>query len=401
MSNKKVKEVRQDNKGRNLRIGESQRKDGRYAYKYIGADGKPKFLYAWKLNSTDKTPKGKRDDLSLREKIKEALKDLDDGIDTQGKKMTVCQLYIRHTNHKGNVRRGTKKGRQYLLDILKADPLGAKRIDTVKVSDAKAWVVRMKDKGYSFKTVNNYKRSLKAVFYSAIQDDFIRKNPFDFQVADVISDDTTPKQPLTQEQETAMLDFLKVDKVYRKYYDEIVILLGTGLRISEFCGLTEHDINFETRTININHQLLKDSGIGYYTEPPKTDNGKRQLYMSNEVYDALKRVIKNRPKAEPIVVDGYRNFLFLNKSGYPKVTSNYETMFRGLVKKYNKYHEDSLPNITPHILRHTFCTRFANAGMNPKSLQYIMGHANINMTLNYYAHSSYDTAKAEMMRLIA
>ena len=401
MSNKKMKEVRQDNKGRNLRIGESQRKDGRYAYKYIGADGKPKFLYAWKLNSTDKTPKGKRDDLSLREKIKEALKDLDDGIDTQGKKMTVCQLYIRHTNHKGNVRRGTKKGRQYLLDILKADPLGAKRIDTVKVSDAKAWVVRMKDKGYSFKTVNNYKRSLKAVFYSAIQDDFIRKNPFDFQVADVISDDTTPKQPLTQEQETAMLDFVKEDKVYKKYYDEIVILLGTGLRISEFCGLTEFDINFETRTININNQLLKDSGIGYYTEPPKTDNGKRQLYMSDEVHDALKRVIKNRRKAEPLVVDGYRNFLFLNKSGYPKVTSNYETMFRGLVKKYNKYHEDSLPNITPHILRHTFCTRFANAGMNPKSLQYIMGHANINMTLNYYAHSSYDTAKAEMMRLIA
>lgn len=401
MSNKKMKEVRQDNKGRNLRIGESQRKDGRYAYKYIGADGKPKFLYAWKLNSTDKTPKGKRDDLSLREKVKEALKDLDDGIDTQGKKMTVCQLYIRHINHKGNVRRRTKKGRQYLLDILKADPLGAKRIDTVKVFDAKAWVVRMKDKGYSFKTVNNYKRSLKAVFYSAIQDDFIRKNPFDFQVADVISDDTTPKQPLTQEQETAMLGFLKEDKVYQKYYDEIVILLGTGLRISEFCGLTEHDINFETRTININHQLLKDSGIGYYIEPPKTDSGNRQLYMNDEVHDALKRVVKNRRNAEPLVVDGYRNFLFLNRNGYPKVTSNYETMFRGFVKKYNKYHEDSLPNITPHILRHTFCTRFANAGMNPKSLQYIMGHANINMTLNYYAHSSYDTAKAEMMRLSA
>lgn len=60
-----------------------------------------------------------------------------------------------------------------------------------------------------------------------------------------------------------------------------------------------------------------------------------------------------------------------------------------------------IPNITPHILRHTFCTRLANAGMNSKALQYIMGHANITMTLNYYAHATYDSAKAEMERLAA
>ena len=62
---------------------------------------------------------------------------------------------------------------------------------------------------------------------------------------------------------------------------------------------------------------------------------------------------------------------------------------KGLVKKYNKYNEDKLPHITPHSLRHTFCTNYANAGMNPKALQYIMGHANIAMTLNYYAHATF------------
>lgn len=70
----------------------------------------------------------------------------------------------------------------------------------------------------------------------------------------------------------------------------------------------------------------------------------------------------------------------------PKVAANYESMLKGLVKKYNKQNKEQLPNITPYILRHTFCTRLANAGMNPKALQYIMGHANITMTLNYYAH---------------
>ncbi len=75
---------------------------------------------------------------------------------------------------------------------------------------------------------------------------------------------------------------------------------------------------------------------------------------------------------------------------------------RGLAKKYNKCHEEALPKVmTPHTLRHTFCTNLANAGMNPKALQYIMGHSNITMTLNYYAHATFASAKAEMERLIA
>ena len=77
-------------------------------------------------------------------------------------------------------------------------------------------------------------------------------------------------------------------------------------------------------------------------------------------------------------------------------------MFQGLVKKYNKCHEEPLPKITtPHTMRHTFCTRMANAGMNPKALQYIMGHASILMTLNYYVHATFNSAKAEMDRLDA
>ena len=82
-------EKRRDSKGRILRTGESQRKDGRYAYKYINALGEPKFEYAWKLVPTDKTPAGKREDTSLREKEQAIQKDLNDGIDTVGKKMTV------------------------------------------------------------------------------------------------------------------------------------------------------------------------------------------------------------------------------------------------------------------------------------------------------------------------
>ena len=395
-----MSEKRRDNKGRILRTGESQRKDGRYAYKYIDAFGKPQFVYSWKLVATDKTPAGKRELPALRDKIKEISRDLEDGIDTIGKKMTVCQLYAKQNGLRKNVKHGTKKGRDYLMGLLQDDPFGVKSIDTVKQSDAKEWVIRMNEKGFAFQTISNFKRSLKAAFYTAIEDDCIRKNPFNFALDTVIEDDRERKAALTPKQEESLLAFMEQDTVYRKYRDEVIILLGTGLRISEFCGLTTA-LDFKNRQINVDHQLLRDADIGYYIETPKTKNGIRQIPMSREVYQALKRVLKNRGNAAPFSVEGYKNFLFLKNDGMPKVSANYDSMLKGLVKKYNKQNKEQLPNITPHILRHTFCTRLANAGMNPKALQYIMGHANITMTLNYYAHATYDSAKAEMERLAA
>ena len=179
---------------------------------------------------------------------------------------------------------------------------------------------------------------------------------------------------------------------------EVVLLLETGLRISEFCGLTTH-IDMQNRILNIDHQLLKDSEIGYYIETPKTKNGKRELPLTERAYQAIQRILKNRGKAQPLIVGGYSNFLFLNREGLPKVAGNYEGMVRGLIKKYNKYHTDKLPNITPHSFRHTYCTNMANRGMNPNTLQYLMGHANITMTLGYYAHGTFQSAKAELERL--
>ena len=83
---------------------------------------------------------------------------------------------------------------------------------------------------------------------------------------------------------------------------------------------------------------------------------------------------------------GIKGFLFLNRDGLPKAAVNYDSMFQGLAKKFNKFHAEPAPEVmTPHTMRHTFCTRMANAGMNPKALRYIMGHSNIVMTLNYYA----------------
>lgn len=396
-----MSEKRRDSKGRLLKTGESQRADGRYLYKYVDKAGKTRYVYSWKLVPTDPVPKGKRDGKSLRELETEIQKDLQDGIDTTGGKMTLCQLYAKQNAQRANVKKSTQQGRKTLMRILEDDILGSRSIDSIRLSDAKEWALRMKEKGYGYQTISNHKRSLNASFRIAIADDLVRKNPFDFKLNEVIEDDRTPRQVLTEEQEEKLLSFVSRDRVYKKYYDAIVILLKTGLRISELCGLTRQDIDFEQEVIHVDHQLLYSKETGYYIETPKTKSGVRDIPMSEEVKQAFERVMANKPKAEPIEVDGYRGFLFLNGKGYPMTNAYYRTTFANLTKKYNKCHEDSLPMVTPHILRHTLCTRLANRNMNPKSLQYIMGHSNISITLNLYAHASMENVKAELKSMIA
>ena len=121
--------------------------------------------------------------------------------------------------------------------------------------------------------------------------------------------------------------------------------------------------------------------------------------MSDEVYQAFQNILKHRRKQKNLVIDGYSVFLFINRNGNPQVAVNYEAVFRKLVDKYNSKHEELLPKITPHVCRHTFCSNMAKSGMNPKTLQYIMGHADISVTLNTYTHVNFDDAKEEVYRI--
>ena len=157
----------------------------------------------------------------------------------------------------------------------------------------------------------------------------------------------------------------------------------------------------ENRTINVDHQLQYSGKKSYRVETPKTENGIRKIPMSDRVLKALQRVIQSRRKST-FKVDGYTGFLFLTRNETPQNCINYDIMFRKLVEKYNSSHKEPLPTVTtPHTLRHTFFTNMANAVMNSKALQYLLGHANITMTLNYYAHATFYSAQAEFFRLTA
>lgn len=135
----------------------------------------------------------------------------------------------------------------------------------------------------------------------ACDEDAIRKNPFIFKLTDVVVNDTVPRVALTEEHLGIWMNFIEKDNTYCKYYDEFVVLLETGMRVSEFCGLTGKDLDFKNRRIRVDHQLIRERGGKYYVEETKTSSGRRFLPMNETVYASLKKMLERRPtvKAEP------------------------------------------------------------------------------------------------------
>ena len=395
-----MSEKRRDNRNRILHNGESQRQDGRYAYKYKDINGETKFVYSWRLDKNDRAPAGKPRDLSLREKERQIQQDLFNQIVPNGGNLTVLELVQKYLSLKVNVRHNTQANYNFVVGILKKEAFGSLRIDKVKLSDAKAWLIKLQKDGRGYSTIHSVRGVVRPAFEMAVQDDLIRKNPFGFELATVVVNDSVTREAITRAQERAFLKFIQEDNCYRKYYDGIYILFNTGLRISEFCGLTISDIDFQNKRIRVDHQLQRKRDMEYIIEDTKTKSGERYVPMSQQVVECFRRVIANRkpPKQEPII-DGYTGFLFLDKNGMPMVALHWEHYFKHILNKYNSIYKVQLPKITPHVCRHTSCSNMARSGMSPKTLQYSMGHSDISVTLNTYTHLTFDDAKAEFDRV--
>ena len=138
----------------------------------------------------------------------------------------------------------------------------------------------------------------------------------------------------------------------------------------------------------------------YVIEAPKTEKGIRYVPMTEEVAECFRKIINNRtaPKVEPII-EGYTGFLFLDKNDMPMVALHWEKYMQHILEKYNSIYKMQMPKITPHVCRHTFCSNMAKSGMNPKTLQYIMGHSDISVTLNTYTHVNFEDARSELQRV--
>ena len=394
-----MKSGRKDHKNRLLRAGESQDKEGRYRYSYY-ENGKQKSFYSWKLEPTDKLPAGKKECVSLREQIEKLQKkQLLYGKYSESS-YTVLDLVERYVGLKTGVRKSTQAGYKTVINVLKKEEFGSRKISDIRISDAKLWLIQMQKSGRGYSSIHTIRGVLRPAFQMAVDDDVLLKNPFEFQLATIIINDSIRREAITKKQERMFLKFIKDDPHFSKYYEGVYILFKTGMRISEFCGLTIHDIDMEERTIDINHQLQRLSDMEYIIESTKTNAGKRVLPMTQDVYECFQTILKNRkaPKKEPMI-GKYIGFLYLDKNGMPMVALHWQKYFDHICEKYNKIYREQIPKITPHVCRHTYCTNMALAGMNPKTLQYLMGHSEIGVTLDVYTHVSFEDARDEVEKM--
>lgn len=364
---------RKDRNGRVLKTGENQRKNGTYDYRYTDSHRKVRCIYAKTLED-------------LRKKEAAIQRDLADGIDYAAGEISVADLVDRYMSLKRDIGHNTKRAYGTVINRIKESEFGQMKVRNVKLSDAKRFYIDLHDTGSKRNTISIYHSVLRPTFEMAVDDDMIRKNPFKFKVADIIPDDAVKRTALTKQQQENYLRFIQ-ENGQDNYYDDIVILMGTGLRVSELYGLTKKDVDFKKRLIFIDHQLCRTAEKPYFVKSPKTSSGVRCIPMSDVVYMALKRVVANRqPPTVDLLVDGYSGFLFLDKAGMPKVAMHLENYMRGMQKKMERIYGKSFPRVTPHVLRHTFCTNMQRAGIDVKSLQYLMGHSNVSVTLDVYTH---------------
>lgn len=263
--------------------------------------------------------------------------------------MTVKGLLQKYISMKITASESSKSVYSWIIKSLDVDPFGNIRIDKIKKSDAKLWYINMRNEEKKYKTISTIHNVVKPAFKMAVEDDWLRKNPFDFKLSEVIQNDTEKKQVLSEEQKANFLDFIKNDNCFNKYYDAVFLLFNTGMRISELCGLTFKDIDLEKRIIHIDHQLLRDRNMHYFIDEPKSRNGIRDIPMTDEVYACLKRIIWKRKKIkiEPMI-DGYSGFLFLSRNN--DVTNRYvwDMRFSNMKKKYNSESKQRIVQLTPH-----------------------------------------------------
>lgn len=391
---------RKDSKGRVLRKGENERKNGTYMYRYTDIDGTRKVIYAQDLNI-------------LREQEKLIQRDLDDGIGYKSGTITFNEYFKKYLSLKGNISPSTKRNyKRSWENYIENTRFGNMPLKDIAKSDVILLLKSMSDKGLGKPSINTMVAGvLSPCLKMAVEDNIIRNNPCINCRKEIRGEDTVHETALTTVQQKKFLTYVKNSK-YAYYYPLFSFMLETALRVGEVCGLTWSDVDLEHGFVHITHQLQYTSAgkdnCQYQMLTPKSKAGIRNVPLSDVAKEALTEQKRNQTemgKKTQIVVDGYEDFVFSNRDCKPFITQTVGRILHRIVDDYNsdikKFGDtfEPLPHIHPHLLRHTGCTRMAEAGIDPRTLQDIMGHASMRMTMELYNHVTDERLSNEIQKL--
>lgn len=265
--------------------------------------------------------------------------------------------------------------------------LGNMIISEVKPMHCQNIINNMISKGYAAASMTQTRITLYTMFAAAEENEIIIKNPVTKSVK-------CPKhrkksvRVLTIEEQEAFLEVAKKSSYCRQYQ----FILQTGLRIGELIGLKWEDINFEKKTISVQRSVKFHTRENFTVSEPKSMAGYRIIPLTDSAYNILKE-IKNERKKEAVISFEFNDYVFLNKQGKPTTNIVYNNNLRRLCKRAK------IETISVHTLRHTFATRCIEANMRPKTLQEILGHSNISITMDLYVHVTEEAKEQEIQKL--
>lgn len=403
--------TRKDLRGRTLRKGEMQRSsDKRYAYSYRDPLGQRKYIYA-------------NDLVTLREKEAQLMKDQLDGLDVYvAGKAIVNFVFDRYMSIKTNLRQTTRSNYLYMYDRFVRDTFGKKKIAEVKYSDVIQFYNYLLEKQeLQINTLESIHTLLHPTFQLAVRDEIIRLNPTDGVMAEIkkaSKQRAGVRHALTIAQQRAFMEHLANHPIYYHWWPLFTILLGTGCRIGEALGLRWDDLDYEKRTISINHSLVyyptgKDRSSVMHISKPKTEAGIRTIPMLDSVKDAFEMLYEEQKENgwNTVEIDGMTGFVFCNRFGNVPNPQSVNRTIKRIAADYNanevlnakKEHREPvlLPDFSAHHLRHTFCTRLCENETNLKVIQAVMGHKDIQTTMDIYAEATEEKKQESFERLAA
>lgn len=399
MDSKGMKE-RLDKAGNKLRKGEYQRKDGRYEFRYYDENDQLISIYEDTLTQL----RAKEYIIALKETT---------SILTDMKNVTINDQYDMWIASKGLLRPYTLEKYMQTYESFVRGGFGKLYINEINPVDIKAFYTKLIiDRRIKVETVGHVQNILYQVFAMAKESGGILTNPTEGVMKGFKRShkkNSSTRKGLTVDQEQALFDKIYKHPIWGHWYMPIYVLAKTGLRKGEFQGLQWSDIDFETHSLSVNHELsyYRENGkyTYHYSRHLKTDASYRTLPITKEIEDALlmqAKYLKEKKINCNSVIDGESDFIFLNKDGKVFDIDGINRALKRIASDYNrdtktdaKGRDIILPNLYCYIFRHTYAKRLVEADVNPKVAQMLLGHNDIRSTFDIYMDYDEDKAMEE------